>query len=159
MRDLVHVYNALHEGNPGGEFVEAVARDQRSFSADVFLRGSAILQKHMNIVSAEDLVAFNKFVEAAIAQACVLKQEEEDLGEVPDEFLDEWTGELMQDPVVLPTSNMTLERSSIEKHLTGTASIDPYNRKPLTVEELIPNDELREKIEAFVRDRKAAASP
>ena len=136
MRDLVHVYNALHEGNPGGlpltshasepdasssppyisclrarclllahasepdasssllpclsteyslphphsapflpgEFVEAVARDQRSFSADVFLRGkaatahhmyssvhsdkplvagSAILQKHMNIVSAE----------------------------------------------------------------------------------------------------------
>ena len=52
--------------------------------------------------------------------------------QVPEEFLDEWTGEIMTDPVTLPSSQMTLERSSIERHLAAD-SIDPYNRSPLTV--------------------------
>ena len=60
----------------------------------------------------------------------------------------------MTDPVTLPSSQMTLERSSIERHLAAD-SIDPYNRSPLTVAELVPNDALRARIEEFVAARRA----
>ena len=60
------------------------------------------------------------------------------LNSAPDEFFDEMTGELMDDPVMLPNSKQILNRDTIEKLLLR-AQIDPYDRTPLTKEQLIPS--------------------
>ena len=46
-------------------------------------------------------------------------------------------GTMMKDPVKLPDSNMILDRVTINKSLLADP-IDPFNRKPLTKEMLIP---------------------
>lgn len=43
-----------------------------------------------------------------------------------------------------------MDRQAITRHLLSDAQ-DPYNRKPLTVEMLEPNDALREEIEEWIR--------
>ncbi|CAN0474664.1 unnamed protein product, partial [Ectocarpus sp. 12 AP-2014] len=43
-----------------------------------------------------------------------------------------------------------MDRPAITRHLLSDSQ-DPYNRKPLTVEMLEPNDALREEIEEWIR--------
>lgn len=50
--------------------------------------------------------------------------------------------------MILPGSQMTVERSTIERHLLS-AKTDPFNRSPLTVDMLQPNAELKAQIEAW----------
>ena len=54
----------------------------------------------------------------------------------------------MEDPVILPTSNISLDRETIEYYLE-LSSIDPFNKKPLTKEQLIPNIELKKRINEY----------
>ena len=49
------------------------------------------------------------------------------------------TNELMKDPVMLPNSKMVLDRSTIER-LLMEKPVDPYDRTPLTKEQLIPRE-------------------
>jgi len=153
LKDLVTVFVDIYEGSRDN-FVAAVARDQRSFSEEVFHRGCSIVEREQ-LVSTEACATFRAFVKDAVEQSKVFQQEDEILGEVPEDFQDAWTGEIMKDPVTLPSSGMTLDRSSIERHLEGTEAIDPYNRSPLTVDQLVPNVDLRNRIEAFVKEQKA----
>ena len=44
---------------------------------------------------------------------------------------------LMRDPVRLPTSNMVVDRSTIKAQLLSKPE-DPFNRQPLTIEQVIP---------------------
>lgn len=37
--------------------------------------------------------------------------------QAPEEFLDPITNEIMEDPVILPTSGKTMDKSSIIRHL------------------------------------------
>lgn len=48
--------------------------------------------------------------------------------------------------------DQVMDRAAITRHLLSDAQ-DPYNRKPLTVEMLEPNDELRAEIEEWIRYR------
>jgi ubiquitin conjugation factor E4 B len=45
----------------------------------------------------------------------------------------------MRDPVILPKSRAVLDRSTIKSHLLSDAK-DPFNRVPLTIEEVIPGE-------------------
>lgn len=45
------------------------------------------------------------------------QQEEETYSDAPDEFLDPIMSTLMLDPVLLPSSNVTVNRSTIARHL------------------------------------------
>lgn len=45
------------------------------------------------------------------------QQEEETYADAPDEFLDPIMSTLMLDPVLLPSSNVTVDRSTIARHL------------------------------------------
>ncbi|TKY50213.1 ubiquitin conjugation factor E4 [Spatholobus suberectus] len=74
------------------------------------------------------------------------------LGEIPDEFLDPIQYTLMKDPVILPSSRITVDRPVIQRHLLSD-STDPFNRSHLSVDMLIPNDELKARIEEFVRSQ------
>ena len=65
----------------------------------------------------------------------------------PDEFLDPIMSTPMFDPVKLP-SGMTMDRSVIMTHLLNDET-DPFNRQPLTAEQLVPDDEMRRQIQEF----------
>merc|ERR1712059_99029 len=78
---------------------------------------------------------------------------EDDLtSEAPDEFLDPIMSTLMKEPVRLPSSRKIVDRSTIAKHLLSDEK-DPFNREPLTLEMVIPEEELRNRIEGWVRSR------
>ena len=44
---------------------------------------------------------------------------------------------LMEDPVILPMSKTSIDRSTIRSHLLSDPN-DPFNRAPLKVEDVIP---------------------
>lgn len=45
---------------------------------------------------------------------------------------------VMEDPVVLPSSKMTVDRSTIMSVLLSDAN-DPFNRAPLTLDMVVPS--------------------
>lgn len=47
---------------------------------------------------------------------------------------------VMRDPVCLPSSKTILDRATIKSHLLSDSK-DPFNRAPLTIEEVIPGKE------------------
>ena len=77
------------------------------------------------------------FIAKLEAEGNRLQSLDELLDSAPDEFLHEMTNELMKDPVMLPNSKMILDRSTIER-LLMEKPVDPYDRTPLSKEQLIP---------------------
>ena len=79
---------------------------------------------------------------------------------------------LMRDPVILPSSKVTIDRPTIKSHLLSDTK-DPFNRAPLKLEDVVPGSspsalivafpfsqeliadtELKAKIDAFVAERR-----
>ncbi|KAJ3072802.1 hypothetical protein HDU98_002881 [Podochytrium sp. JEL0797] len=135
------------------EFVNAVAKDERSYKKDLFARAAEILARH-GLKDSRDLEALRAFVEKVEEAIRNTLVEDEELGDVPDEFLDPLMASLMEDPVILPTSNITVDRSTIITQLLSNP-LDPFNRKPLTIEMVIPDVELKQKIEAWKRQQRS----
>lgn len=100
----------------------------------------------------QELKAFEDFIVAAKTAADEAIMQEEDLGEVPDEFLCPITAEIMRNPVRLPTSGQICERGVISRILLSDQT-DPFNRAPLTIEEVEELPELKAKIEEFIRSK------
>ena len=75
-----------------------------------------------------------------------------DMALAPERFLDPILHTVMRDPVILPTSRITVDRSVIMRHLLSDPT-DPFNRQSLTVEQLIPDDLLKAEIEAYEAKR------
>ena len=61
----------------------------------------------------------------------------------------------MVEPVLLPTSKMVVDRCVIAKHLLSDP-IDPFNRQPLQMSEVIPQTDLKSKIETWKTEQIAA---
>lgn len=53
--------------------------------------------------------------------------------EIPEELLDPITELLINDPIILPDSNVLMDRKTIERHFE-TSKTDPYTRTPLDLE-------------------------
>ena len=63
---------------------------------------------------------------------------ETDYGEIPEEFKDPLMDTLLEDPVVLPSGTI-MEKSIILRHLLNSQT-DPFNRQPLSEDELKPGE-------------------
>ena len=92
------------------------------------------------------IMSFVKDVKATIEQT---KISEELIGEIPEHFQDALLYTLMRDPVTLPTSGIVLDRSTIKTHLLSDAH-DPFNRQPLSLDQVLDNVELKMEIEAWL---------
>lgn len=134
------------------DFVLAVARDGRSYKKANFERTAAIMRR-FSLQGSDDIEKLERFVDNVEIRKQEYEQNEEDLGDIPDEFLDPLIGELMQDPVILPTSKTIIDRSTIKRHLLNDAT-DPFNRAPLDLKDVIPASELKAQIEAFKLSKK-----
>lgn len=149
LSDLVEVYLNLADKE---NFHLAVARDGRSYKPQNFAQAARILGKHSH-KSPDELERWSKLCDAIAEAKRSEEAEEEDLGEVPDEFLDPLLATIMIDPVILPTSKVTIDRSTIRQMLLSDP-LDPFNRAPLKVEDVIPNVELKAQIEAFRAEKR-----
>ncbi|MBE3045800.1 hypothetical protein IMZ48_25305, partial [Candidatus Bathyarchaeota archaeon] len=58
-------------------------------------------------------------------------------------------------PVVLPSKHV-VDRSTITQHLLSDAK-DPFTRQPMTIEDVVPDNELRGKIQAWRAEMIGAA--
>lgn len=72
---------------------------------------------------------------------------------MPDEFLDPLMFTVMEDPVILPSSKISIDRSTIKAHLLSDAT-DPFNRVPLKLEDVQDDIDLKAKISAFKLQKK-----
>ncbi|UKZ89853.1 uncharacterized protein TrAFT101_004894 [Trichoderma asperellum] len=143
LSDFVEIYLNL---GASSVFIEAVAADGRSYKPEVLDRVAKILssrhQKDPADIARWDKLKV-KFIQAKEQQ----DQAEMDLGDIPPEFEDPIMGELMKDPVLLPSRHV-VDRSTIVQHLLSDPK-DPFTRQPMTIEDAIPQTELKEKIEKW----------
>jgi ubiquitin conjugation factor E4 B len=134
-------------------FIESVATDGRSYRPEYFATAATILQRFA-LKAPEQIREWEQLAERIKAAKEAAELEEEDLGEIPDEYMDPLLATLMEDPVILPTSKQTLDRSTVRSHLLSDPH-DPFNRVPLTIDDVIPNDALRNEIQQWKSARLA----
>uniref|UniRef100_A0A671LEH8 Ubiquitin conjugation factor E4 B n=1 Tax=Sinocyclocheilus anshuiensis TaxID=1608454 RepID=A0A671LEH8_9TELE len=133
-------------------FAKAIADDQRSYSRELF---EEVISK-MRKAGIKSTIAIEKFklllekVEEIVARN---SQSEMDYSDAPDEFKDPLMDTLMTDPVQLPSGNI-MDRAIILRHLLNSPT-DPFNRQPLTESMLEPVPELKERIQAWMREKQS----
>merc|ERR1719311_1617017 len=123
-----------------------IMEDGRSYKPKTFRKAVSILRRE-NMIAKELLKDFETFVnelnDLASAQEAALANVE-----VPDNYLDPIMSEIMNDPVLLPTSKTIMDRKVIERHIMSNDDV-PFNRMKLAVSDLQPQPELKAKIQAF----------
>ncbi|CAL1712793.1 unnamed protein product [Somion occarium] len=148
LSDLLEIFLNLSDQ---GEFARAVAADGRSYRKELFERAAAIARRR-SLKSDDEIEKLRLFV-VKVEETKATLEAEEDVGEIPDEYLDPLMYTLMRDPVTLPSSHAVLDRSTIKSHLLSDTT-DPFNRVPLKLEDVIPNLELKARIDAFLAERR-----
>ncbi|ELK31953.1 Ubiquitin conjugation factor E4 A [Myotis davidii] len=146
--DICTIY--LNLGNEEN-FCATVPKDGRSYSPTLLAQTIRVLKKINK--PGDMIVAFTNLAERIKSLADLQQQEEETYADACDEFLDPIMSTLMSDPVVLPSSRVTVDRSTIARHLLSDQT-DPFNRSPLTMDQIRPNTELKEKIQRWLAERK-----
>ncbi|KAJ7095825.1 ubiquitin elongating factor core-domain-containing protein [Mycena belliarum] len=152
LSDIIQVFLNLSD-QP--EFVKAVAGDGRSYSKELFERASRTAIKR-TLKSEQEVQQLRAFVDK-VEECKSMMEAEEDLGEIPDEFLDPLMCTVMRDPVLLPKSRNIVDRSTIKSHLLSDSK-DPFNRMALSIDEVIPDPELKARIDAFLIERRKKAA-
>ena len=139
------------------DFASAVVRDERSYKADNIRKAVRVLSTGAPpLLLPADLEKLAAFAGRCEAQKDAERAEEEEMGEVPDEFQDPITAELMTDPVRLPSGHV-VDRSVIQRHLLSDEN-DPFSRAKLTVDMLVPDAELKEKIDEWRASKRRASA-
>ncbi|CAH1450793.1 unnamed protein product [Lactuca virosa] len=125
--------------------IYVITKDGRSYNDQLFTEAANVLRR-----ISEDPRMFDDLGKKARSAASEAMDAEAILGDIPDEFLDPIQYTLMKDPVILPSSRIIVDRPVIQRHLLSDPT-DPFNRSHLTPDMLIPDTELKQKIEEFVR--------
>ncbi|KAF9586088.1 hypothetical protein BGW38_009841 [Lunasporangiospora selenospora] len=149
LSDIISIY--LHLDCP--TFIAALARDDRSYSAGIFHKACRILEGRQ-LKSPDEIAKLMRLVHKVDEVRQKGAEDEEELGDIPEDFLDPLLFSLMEDPVLLPSSNIAIDRSTIKSHLLSDGT-DPFNRAPLKIEDVIENTELRDRIQAWKASRRA----
>ncbi|KAJ2983669.1 hypothetical protein NUW58_g6211 [Xylaria curta] len=151
LSDFIDVYLNL---GPKPDFVKAVASDGRSYKPSNFEAASQLLQHSLG-KPPEMVIAWDHLRKKIAEAKDELDQAELDLGEIPPEFEDPIMGDLMTDPVILPSRHI-MDRSTIVQQLLSTPK-DPFSNVQMTIDDVVPADDLRKQIEAWKAERIASA--
>mmetsp|Transcript_35452 Transcript_35452/g.83408 ORF Transcript_35452/g.83408 Transcript_35452/m.83408 type:complete len:256 (-) Transcript_35452:255-1022(-) len=136
------------------EFPAAIVLDERFYDHELFRK--AVNRVLRPMMKEKDLKVFESLALKCQELGQNAQQEEEDLGDIPDEFLCPITSVLMLDPVMLPTSKQMISRAAITRALLSDP-IDPFSRAKLTVDMLVPQPELAQQIREWKEGRLAKA--
>ena len=148
---ILSTYSAFYDKF---HFIEGVIKDERSYKFSNFDRAKNLVANNKSItINEKDFENYIKFVDNLRREEKVIKNEEINYDDAPQEFLDGLTFLIMTDPVKLPKSQVILDRKTIETHLLSDQT-DPFNREPLTKEMLLPCPELKARIEEYMKNKK-----
>jgi ubiquitin conjugation factor E4 B len=151
---IVTLYLNLFDADAEGAFVNAIVADGRSYRHEVLVEAALIL-KQLGTKSVGEISKFELLAEKCRVTHLAAEEEEADLGDIPDEYIDPIMCTLMTDPVLLPSGD-NMDRANITRHLL-TDEINPFTRQPLKVEDLVDNEKLKKEIENWIAERKRAA--
>ncbi|KAJ0176606.1 hypothetical protein K1T71_007785 [Dendrolimus kikuchii] len=145
--DICRMYVELGDNE---RFCAAVSDDGRSYSPQLFTLAEAVLVR----IGGGGLIGSLQEVATRVGLLAEQRQRDEEiLANAPDEFLDPIMSTLMRDPVILPSSRTTVDRTTIARHLLSDQT-DPFNRSPLSMDQVKSNTELKEKIHAWIAEQK-----
>ncbi|CAG2117927.1 unnamed protein product, partial [Medioppia subpectinata] len=149
--DICAIYvNLANESNPKYKhFCLAVGSDDRSYSADLFPAAADVLIKSGFVSLSTETLEVAKCVDILLVHH---RSREINMNDVPEEFTDPIMSSLMSDPVILPNSGVRVDRSTIARHLLSDQT-DPFTRAPLTMDLVVPDIELKQRIKAFVEEK------
>lgn len=145
--EICHIYINLSACD---SFCLAVSQDGRSYSSSLFEYAETVLIR----IGGGQLIG--EMEEFAIKVKNIEKQYKEDqeaLTNVPDEYLDPIMSTIMMDPVILPSSKVTVDRSTIARHILSDQT-DPFNRSPLTMDQIKPNSDLKAEIDQWIEQKR-----
>lgn len=109
VRDICKIYINLQQSDA---FCLAVSQDGRSYSPNLFTLAEDVLIR----IGGGTLIGELKEVAYKVAErARLFKANEEVLSDAPEHFLDPIMSTLMTDPVILPSSRQTVDRSTIAR--------------------------------------------
>ena len=149
IESLIKIYTYFSDYE---EFIEYILKDEAFYKYENFELAVKIKNNLNKVkIDPETSIKFDNLVFNKLKKLTEISDKPKNVinyDDAPEEFIDQITKELMEDPVILPTSNMSLDRQCIEYHILEYHN-DPFNRKPLTKEELIPNIELKKRIEEY----------
>jgi ubiquitin conjugation factor E4 B len=111
--------------------------------------------RRLNLLEGESMSAFESLPELVTVAAQIVAADEALLADAPDEFLDEILSSFMKDPVILPSGHY-VDRSTITQHLLND-SIDPFNREPMTIGDVKPATELKERMSQWLEGKRSAS--
>ncbi|XP_037828805.1 uncharacterized protein LOC119616505 isoform X4 [Lucilia sericata] len=146
--EICHIYINLSSSD---SFCLAVSQDGRSYSSKLFSYAENIL---IRIGGGQLIGEMAEFAEKVQKMERQYKQEQEFMADAPEEYLDPIMSTLMLDPVILPSSNVTVDRSTIARHLLSDQT-DPFNRAPLTMDKVKPNEALKQEIQNWLAEKRA----
>lgn len=132
------------------DFLTAIAHDERSYSKVLFDDAIARMLK-ARIKTTSEIGHFRNIQERVEDIVKEKTSAEEDFENAPDDFKDPLLNTLMKDPVKLP-SGVVMDRAIITRHLLNCRT-DPFNRQPLSDDQLVPDLELKSRIEAWKKER------
>lgn len=150
------------------EFCLAVSQEGRSYSSDLFKYAEEVLGKsyfqswrrHIICFSITARVGGGQLItdirEFAIKVEQIEEQhkaDQEALVDPPDEFMDPIMSTLMTDPVILPSSKVVVDRTTIARHLLSDQT-DPFNRSPLTMDQVQSNQDLKTEIQTWIDQKR-----
>jgi ubiquitin conjugation factor E4 B len=148
---LVDIYINLGSSQA---FVEAVAADGRSYKP-LTMSATAYILRSKHLMDEKDIQAWETLAAQIASAKEALDRYELEYDDVPPEFEDPIMGILMNEPVILPSKHV-VDRSTIVQHLLSDPK-DPYTRQPMTVDDVVPDAELKAKIETWKAEKRAKA--
>ena len=129
------------------EFINCLSKEERSFEKDLITRTISILDIKSKITLNEKQMLINMW-----DKVVKIKEENADLyDDIPDELCDPIMSTLIEEPVMLPSTKIIMDKNVIARHLISDPH-DPFNRDSLTLEELEKynlEDEVVKEIDSF----------
>eukprot|EP01083_Nonionella_stella_P061089 159270_1 len=146
LTSVVQIFNKLCQMKKD-MFLDAIVDDEAHFAPKSYQKGINVLRKK-SLMNLNDVAAFEESLRILCDKLAEKRNIEVRLGVIPDRYLDPIMQTLMTDPVRLATSSFVMDRKVIERHLMNNPN-NPFNRKPLTKDQLIPQTELKKEIEEW----------
>jgi len=151
LRDICSIFSTFSAAE---EFQIACAKSA-FYKPDLISKSAKTCRKHGLLVG-ESMDLFESLAGAVETAAKSIEDDDALTADAPDEYLDPLTYAFMTDPVILPTSNTIVDRSSIAQHLLNDPH-DPFNRKELTMDMLVPATDLKKRMDEWLKKKRMAS--
>merc|ERR1712083_261436 len=149
------IFNRLCQGKTE-MFLDAIVEDEAHFNFKSYSKAISVLKKK-ELMKADEIEMFESALAILIKKFEVKRDIELQLGDIPNEYLDPIMQTLMTDPVILgknknekDKNQYVMDRKVIERHLMNNPN-NPFNREPLTKDDLVPDVQLKEEIDQWIK--------